>query len=361
MLNKIQRENLQKIFPSIRFNESLKNHCTFRIGGPADAFIEIQNIDVKTTKRLIKLFKFLNKSKIPYLILGGGSNVLFHDKGFSGVVIKITSNKIEFNNFKTAKSQGVVEADAGANLQFLITKAKEKGYQNLFQFTGIPGTFGGAVRGNAGANGIEIKDVLISAKVLNTKTGAIKTFTNKQLKFTYRNSYIKKNPNFIVLSAKLSLKKFSKKELEEKKELFAKIATYRTETQPWGLSAGSFFKNPTPSHSPVKHLSTSNHIHPTKCPTSSNHPTLTPDQFKAGYLIDQCGLKGACIGGAIISEKHANFFQNLNDPKHPATQKDILSLVAKAQKAVFKKFKIRLEPEVQIVPQKPKHSRKTRK
>jgi len=328
-MNKLLKQQVSSLFHLARFAEPLSAHCTFRIGGPADAFIEIPSLDAKTTRKLTELLKFLNKSKLPFFILGGGSNVLFHDKGFRGVVIKIVSNEIRFNNSKTAKSQNTVEADAGVNLQFLITKAKEKGYQNLIQFTGIPGTLGGAVRGNAGANGIEIKDVLISAKVLNTKTGAIKTFTNKQLKFTYRNSYIKKNPTFIVLSAKLNLKKFSKKELQEKKELFAKIVTYRTETQPWGLSAGSFFKN--------------------------------PKNNKAGYLIDKCGLKGARIGGAIISEKHANFFQNLNDPKHPATQKDILSLVAKAQKAVFKKFKIRLEPEVQIIPRKPKSIKKLRK
>ena len=326
-MNKILKQQLSSLFPLARFAEPLSAHCTFRIGGPADAFIEIPSLDARTTRKLAELLKFLNKSKIPFFILGGGSNVLFHDKGFSGVVIKIASNEIRFNNSKTAKSQNTVEADTGANLQFLITKAK--GFQNLLQFTGIPGTLGGAVRGNAGANGIEIKDVLVSAKLLNTKTGAIKTFTNKQLKFTYRNSYIKKNPNFIVLSAKLKLKKFSKKELEEKKELFAKIATYRQETQPWGLSAGSFFKN--------------------------------PKNNKAGYLIDQCGLKGTKIKGVTISEKHANFFQNLNNPRYPATQKDLLSLAKKAKKAVFKKFKIRLEEEVQVVARKPKPTKKPRK
>ena len=328
-MNKILKQKLEDLFHSVRFAEPLSAHCTFRIGGPADAFIEIPSLDARTTRKLTELLKFLNKSKIPFFILGGGSNVLFHDKGFRGVVIKIASNEIRFNNSKTAKFQNTVEADAGVNLQFLITKAKEKGFQNLLQFSGIPGTLGGAVRGNAGANGIEIKDILVSAKLLNTKTGAIKPFTNKQLKFTYRNSYIKKNPNFIVLSAKLKLKKFSKKELEEKKELFAKIATYRAETQPWGLSAGSFFKN--------------------------------PKNNKAGYLIDQCGLKGAKIKGVTISEKHANFFQNLNNPKYPATQKDLLSLAEKAKKAVFKKFKIRLEEEVQIVPRKPKLTKKPRK
>jgi len=334
-MNKVQKQFLMSLFPEVRFSEVLANHCTFRIGGPADAFIEIKKLETRSRENLTSLFKFLNKSKIPFFVLGGGSNVLFNDKGFRGVVIKITANEILIKS----DQQNWLEASSGVNLQFLTKQANEKGFQNLLQFAGIPGTLGGAVRGNAGANGIEIKDVLVSAKILNTKTGAIKTFTNKQLKFTYRNSYIKKNPHLIVLSAKLKLQKFSKKEAEEKCELIAKLSNRRKETQPWGLSAGSFFKNPNPS----------------------NHPTLTSDQFKAGYLIDQCGLKGTRIGGAIISEKHANFFQNLNDPLNPATQKDILALATKARKAVYKKFKIRLEEEVQIVPRFSKLPKKLKK
>lgn len=344
-MNKVQKQFLVSLFPEVRFSEILANHCTFRIGGPADAFIEIKKLDARSRKNLTSLFKFLNKSKIPFFVLGGGSNVLFHDKGFRGVVVKITANEILIKS----NQQNWLEASSGINLQFLAKQANEKGFQNLLQFAGIPGTLGGAVRGNAGANGIEIKDVLISAKILNTKTGAIKIFTNKQLKFTYRNSYIKKNPHLIVLSAKLKLQKFSKKEAEEKSELITKFSNRRKETQPWGLSAGSFFKNPPPSQLPTKHLPT------------SNHSTPTPDQFKAGYLIDQCGLKGTRIGGAIISEKHANFFQNLNDPLNPATQKDILALATKARKAVYKKFKIRLEEEVQIVPRSPKSPKKFKK
>lgn len=320
-MNSSLKQQLETLFPHARFAEPLSAHCTFRIGGPADAFIEIQRLDAETTKRLTSLLKFLNQSKIPYFILGGGSNVLFHDKGFRGVVIKITSNSVTFKSNE-------VEADAGVNLQFLISQASKKGFQNLLQLTGIPGTIGGAVRGNAGANGIETKDVLISATVLNTKTGAIKTFTNKQLKFTYRNSHIKKNPNLLVLSAKFHL---SKKTVD--KTLLAKLNTRRTQTQPYGLSAGSFFKN----------------------------PSQTDNTRKAGFLIEQCGLKGTRLRGVAISEKHANFFQNLNDPLNPATQKDLLALAAKVKKAVFKKFKIRLTEEVQIVPQKPKHSRKTKK
>jgi len=356
-MNKVQKQFLMSLFPEVRFSEVLANHCTFRIGGPADAFIEIKKLETRSRENLTSLFKFLNKSKIPFFVLGGGSNVLFNDKGFRGVVIKITANEILIKS----DQQNWLEASSGVNLQFLTKQANEKGFQNLLQFAGIPGTLGGAVRGNAGANGIEIKDVLVSAKILNTKTGAIKTFTNKQLKFTYRNSYIKKNPHLIVLSAKLKLQKFSKKEAEEKCELIAKLSNRRKETQPWGLSAGSFFKNPTPFQLPTKNIQHSNDLLSTMHPSHSNHPTLTSDQFKAGYLIDQCGLKGTRIGGAIISEKHANFFQNLNDPLNPATQKDILALATKARKAVYKKFKIRLEEEVQIVPRFSKLPKKLKK
>jgi UDP-N-acetylmuramate dehydrogenase len=297
-MNQLTKKQIQSLFQNTRFDEPLFSHCTFHIGGPADAFLEVKNLDKENLLSLESLLKFLKKAKIQYFILGGGSNVLFNDKGFRGVVIKISANQI---NFKKNR----VEAEAGAILQLLVAKAKERGFYNLVQLTGIPGSIGGAIRGNAGANGIETKDVLISATILDTKTGEIKTTKTKDLKFSYRNSSIKKKKNSIVLKAIFRLSKDN-----EKKSLVDEINGRRKLSQPWGFSAGSYFKN--------------------------------PKNQKAGFLIEQCGLKGKKLGGAIISDKHANFIQNANNPKKPATQKDVLALATLAKKEVLKNSKFGL-------------------
>ncbi|MFA4891362.1 MAG: UDP-N-acetylmuramate dehydrogenase [Candidatus Gracilibacteria bacterium] len=318
-MNLQTKKKLTSLFPSIRFNEPLAAHCTFRIGGPADAYIE--------TADPRPILSALKKLKIPFIIIGGGSNILFHDKGFRGAVIRLTprtSTSTSANVSTNPNASAIaftktsVTADAGTPLQTLIKKASQKGFYNLAALTGIPGTLGGAIRGNAGANGAEIKDFLIKAQIFNPKTGRTRTVTPTVLKLSYRNSALKRT-NEIVLQATLKLSKAT-----NYKTLAQKLAKKRTQTQPYGLSAGSFFKNPDPS---------------------PNKPHM-----KAGYLIDQCGLKGKRIGGAQISSKHANFIQNLNDPHHPATQKDVLRLAALAKKEVRRRFKITLEEEVQVIP-----------
>jgi len=334
-----QKKEIKKLFGKVKFAEPLKKHTTFRIGGPADIFLEIKSLDKNGLETLKKAIQFFRKNKIKFLVIGGGSNVLFHDKGFRGAIIKISANKLIFSEIpleeklsktkikkskaKSKKSkakskakkprtkfQTILSADAGVPLSFLIAQANKKGFNNLFPLTGIPGTVGGAVRGNAGANNMETCDALISAKIIDFRNLRIKTLQQKELDFSYRSSLIKKK-NFIVLKAtfKLEKVKFPAKVLKE-------IAAYRLANQPQGFSAGSFFKNPSPKK-------------------------------PAGLLIDQCGLKGKTIGGAKISEKHANFIQNT---KGKATQKDILSLADLAKKEVSKRFNINLEEEVQVIP-----------
>lgn len=332
MTSKLKKK-LKKLFKSVKFGEPLKRHCTFRIGGPADIFIEIKELDKDGLFKLKSIIQFLRKNSLKFLVIGGGSNILFADKGFRGAIIKISANKITFNEIpldrqrhpalrdkkskgkksKTKKSrtkfQQIISADAGVPLSFLIAQANKKGFNNFLPLTGIPGTVGGAVRGNAGANNMETKNALISAKILDFRTGRIDTIPVKNLDFSYRDSLIKKK-NHIVLKAtfKLEKVKYPAKVLKE-------IAAYRSQNQPQGFSAGSFFKNPT-----------------------AKKP--------AGLLIDQCGLKGRKIGGAKISEKHANFIQNT---RGRATQKDVLALAELAKKEVQKRFNIALEEEVQIV------------
>lgn len=346
-MQKSYQNKIQSLFPAAKFDELLKNHCTFRIGGPTDIFIEINSFNPESLANFKSLLKFLHQNRIPFFILGGGANVLFHDKGFRGVVIKISACEFEFkiaNPNSITGSNQFLYAEAGASLQYLISKASGKGFYHLLRLSGIPGTLGGAIRGNAGANGLEIKDILVDATILDPKTGQIKKVPNKFFKFSYRHSILKtrKYSDHIVLSATLLLTTSP-----EEKLLLSKIKSSRKETQPWGLSAGSFFKNPDSTDSLKKTQSPKPQSLKTKFATP---PADIP--LKAGFLIDQCGLKGKRIGGAIISEKHANFIQNLNDPKCPATQKDVLDLASKAKKSVFKKFKIRLEEEVKIVPER---------
>ncbi len=292
-------DTLKKEFPQIRINEPLKSYCTFHIGGPADAFYKAKN-----TEEITKLVEIAKKYNIPYFIFSGGSNILFDDKGFRGLVIKIETQNIEINNNE-------ITADSGVLISKLISKALSQGLSGIEQWFLLPGTVGGAVRGNAGCNGLETKDILIKVKIFDPKTGKIKEVDKNYLKFSYRYSSLK-DTDEIILSARFKLKK---EQIPEKKlkSLIQEIQTQRFKKQPVGLSGGSFFKNP-------------------------------PDQ-KAGFLIEQAGLKGKIIGKAQISEKHANFLINLGG----ATSEDVKNLAKLIKCEIKKKFNINLEEEVQIL------------
>lgn len=299
-------EKCKELFPDIRLKEPLENHSTFRIGGPADYFYQL-----KDEEEFSKVLDFCRNQKIPILILGGGSNVLFDDKGFRGMVIKIENEKIEFDLNKNK-----VVADAGVPISKLLRATVQNKLSGLEKWIGLPGSVGGAVRGNAGCNGLETKDILISAKIFDLKDFKIKEFKNKDLDFSYRNSKIKENPELIVLSATFQLQKSDATE-EEQRKIMMEIAKNRGQKQPYGLTAGSFFKNPSPEQ-------------------------------PAGKLIEEAGLKGKVIGGAAISEKHGNFFINKNN----ATAKDIIELANLAKRQVQAKFGIELKEEVQIFTEK---------
>jgi len=296
---------LEKRFQNIIKNETLKNHCTFQVGGKADYFYILK--DIKELPKLIKLAKSL---RLPYLLIGRGSNLLFSDKGFRGLVIKNETSEIKF--YKNSAT-----IDSGVIVSKLVNECMKNGLSPLEKWAGLPGTVGAAVYGNAGCNGLETKDILYSAKILNPKTGKIRDVKNKYFQFKYRSSKLKKSHE-ILLSATFSVKK-SKLSKEEISEIVKKSHQSRLEKQPLGLSSGSFFKNP-----------------------SLKNP--------AGMLIDKSGLKGKKTGGAIVSEKHANFLLNTGK----ATAKDIISLARLVQREVKKRFKVTLTPEVQILSDKGK-------
>lgn len=289
-----------KLSMEITLNEDLRNHCTMQVGGKADYFYVLKN-----SKELPILIKFARENKIPYLLIGKGSNILFSDKGFRGLVIKNEIAEIKFTKNK-------VTADSGVVMSTLVQETVKNGFSPLEKWAGLPGTVGAAVYGNAGCNGLEAKDILFSAKIFNPKTGKTKVVTNKYFQFKYRHSILKKTGE-VVLQATFSLQK-SKLSPQEQKSIIAEVHQNRIKKQPFGLSSGSFFKNPSP-------------------------------EKPAGMLIDQVGLKGKTIGLAQISPKHANFLLNLGGAKSA----DILKLAKLAQGLVKAKFGITLSPEVQLL------------
>ena len=282
-------------------DEPLSNHCTFRIGGPADFFCI-----AKSTEKIQPLIEEAKSQNLPYFIFGGGSNILFDDKGFRGLVIKIDTKTITTKN-------DTITADAGVTIPELIKFATEHNLQGLEKWIGLPGTVGGAVRGNAGCNGLETAEILTECQVLDPESGKTTILTNKDLEYDYRESRLK-HSNKIILNATFKLNP-STQTATQQQELLDQIRQQRYDTQPPGFSSGSFFKNPPSPQDP------------------------------AGKLIDQAGLKGTQIGKAKISPKHGNFLQNLGG----ATASDILALAKLIKKEVRAKFNINLEEEVQIL------------
>lgn len=282
----------------IKYNEPMKNHTSFRVGGCTDIFI--MPIKINDIKNIIHLCK---KHRIDYFIMGNGSNLIVKDGGYRGVIIKLTS----LNNIWIAGDK--VRAQCGVLLSSL-SKEVLKSCLTGFEFaSGIPGTVGGAVTMNAGAYGPEIKDVFEMATVMDLN-GEIHELSKDDMDFSYRNSIVQKE-NYIVLEA---IFKLEKGDFTQIKSRMDELNKRRTDKQPLNYpSAGSTFKR--------------------------------PDGNFAGKLIEDCGLKGANIGGACVSEKHAGFVINYND----ASAKDILGLIEMVRNKVKEKYGIYLEPEVKII------------
>jgi len=286
-------------------NVLLKNHTTFRIGGKTRYFFIAKN-----KNGLISAVKMAKKNKLPFFVLGGGSNLLVSDKGYKGLVVKIQMTKSKCQ--MSSKNQYYeIFSEAGVSLNQLVNTALKNNLTGIEWAVGIPGTVGGAVYGNAGAFGKSMKNIIKEVETLDFKTLRIKKFKNKDCKFSYRDSIFKKNKNLIILSIEIQLKISNKKEIQKR---IKKYFDYKKTNQPLNFySAGSVFLN------------------------SKN--------FTAGELIEKCGLKGKKIGNIKISEKHANFIVNLGDGK----AKDIKKLINLIKKEVKNKFNLRLEEEIQYL------------
>ena len=280
-------------------NAPLAPLTTFKIGGNADVLCEPQELS-----QLKALLSFLRDNKIPYFILGNGSNILVSDKGVAGAVISLKNfNKIE------AASSLEITCEAGQRLSKLCFFALEQNLSGLENLWGIPGSVGGAVYMNAGAYGSEISDVLKECTFID-ETGQVVQADVSSLKLQYRSS-IFTGTNKVILSAKFHLKP---ERHENIKETMDDLMNRRREKQPLEYpSAGSTFKR--------------------------------PQGYYAGALIEECGLKGACVGGAEVSEKHAGFIIN----KGGATSHDVLSLIEKCKREVFLQKSVTLEPEVKFI------------
>lgn len=284
---------------SIKFNEPMKNHTSFRVGGLADVLVK-----PKSEEEIINLIKYLKENSIPYFVMGNGSNLLVKDGGIRGVVIKISK---EFSCFKIDRNK--IFVSAGCMLS-VIGKALLKEGLTGFEFaSGIPGTIGGALTMNAGAYGGEMKDIVKEVKVID-ENGDIKILTNEEMEFSYRKSILNRK-NYVILSATLELNKGN---IDEIKDTMNEITKKRVTNQPLNMpSAGSTFKR--------------------------------PEGYFAAKLIEDAGLKGLTLRGAQVSDKHSGFIINNGD----ATAKDLLNLMYIVKNIVKSKFNIQLEEEVKII------------
>jgi UDP-N-acetylmuramate dehydrogenase len=313
---------IEKELPEVEKNVLLKNHTTYKIGGPAKYFFVAKN-----KEELIKAIKVAKKLNIPFFVFGGGSNLLVSDSGYDGLVIKINISDISFD-------KNIISAGAGASLSDLNAKATEKNLSGLEWVVGIPGaTIGGAIFGHAQAFRKKISDNVKSVQVLNLESLEIKNFTKEECSFSLKNSVFKESKKYIIISAVLELQE---KNSEEIKNSIKENLNYRKTNHPTDFpSAGSTFVNPEIIIDDKNLLLKFQELN------EYNKNKLIP----AGYLISKCGLSGKKIGDAQISEKHANFILNLGQAK----AKDVLSLINLAKKEVKKIFGIELETEVQFL------------
>jgi UDP-N-acetylmuramate dehydrogenase len=320
-----------------KFNTSvsLARFTSARIGGPAEGFLMAESID-----DLVEMASFLWEMKTPFIVLGGGSNVLVSDSGVRGIVLLNKARRVEFD---MKSDPPAVWAASGTNFGVVARQAAEMGLAGLEWAAGIPGTIGGAVFGNAGAHGGDMAGNLIVAEILHrewvdsrSKNGNLprmliqrQEWTQERFEFAYRSSLLKKEsrlegfpqqgqkvqpgieqPEDLILAALLRLERSTKEAVETRLD---ELVAYRRKTQPPGASMGSMFKNP-------------------------------PDD-NAGRLIDEAGLKGTRVGNAAISSLHGNFFINYGD----ATANEVWELIKLARGVVANKFGINLELEIQLL------------
>ena len=300
----MHKERLIRIFKdakieNVLIDEMMKEHTSFKIGGPVDIMIV-----PKDDEEILKAIKVCRDNKIEAFIMGNGSNLLVRDGGIRGVVIQLNDN---FNHIEVKGNK--IYAQAGALLTAVSRRAMENSLTGIEFANGIPGSIGGAVTMNAGAYGGEMKDVISKVRLIDKKNNILE-YSNEMMKFKYRNSKVVED-GLIVIGVELQLKEGNGDKI---KDTMRDLTEKRTSKQPLNLpSGGSTFKR--------------------------------PEGYYAGKLIDDANLRGFKHGGAQISEKHCGFVVNVDN----ATCKDVLELIKIVQNTVRDKYKVELETEIKII------------
>ena len=297
----LENSNLTIPKDNILYNEDMKKHTTFKIGGPAECFIKI-----KTKEELKEILNIAKENKIPVTILGNGSNILVLDGGIKGITLTI---QIEYIDIKQNGEKYKINVGGGYKLSKLAQICLKNEISGFEELSGIPGTIGGAVSMNAGAHGKEMKDIVEKIKCVDIN-GNEKEFSNEEANFEYRKSIFKGN-SYIVTEVVLNLEKGKKEEIKAKMDEYAQ---YRKTKQPIEYpSAGSTFKR--------------------------------GKDYITAKLIDDAGLKGYSIGDAVVSTKHSGFVIN----KGNASAKDVLDLVKYIKDTIEEKFNKQIELEIEVV------------
>ncbi len=288
-----------KKFGKILFDEPMKNHTSFKIGGPADVLIIPER-----EEEIVNAIRFCRENQIKYFIMGNGSNLLVKDTGIRGAVIKVANG---FDRIEVIGERVICQSGA---LLSKVAKYALKHSLTGFEFaSGIPGTIGGAIAMNAGAYGGEMKDVVSKVKAIDRNNNIVE-LTNADMNFRYRGSLVS-DENLIVLGVELNLQKGDYSSIEAKMK---DLTERRVSKQPLEYpSAGSTFKR--------------------------------PEGYFAGKLIEDAGLRGVRYGDAQVSEKHCGFVINVGE----ATFEHVITLIRMIQKVVYDKFNVKLEPEVKII------------
>ncbi|NLZ93455.1 MAG: UDP-N-acetylmuramate dehydrogenase [Firmicutes bacterium] len=296
-MQSVAHEIAANITGKVKLQEPLKYHTSFKIGGPADLYVQVQNV-----RELVYVLSLLQQNGIPWFILGNGTNLLVHDEGYRGSVIHLSGK------FKDFKFNGLMlEAGAAVPLAVLARRANSLGLSGLTFAGGIPGTVGGAVVMNAGAHGHCLSEVLVDVQILDSSL-ELHTCQASELGLNYRKSKISSSE--IICFVRFQLEAGDKVELERQSRDYL---MFRHNRQPRQPNAGSIFKNP-------------------------------PDTA-AGSLIEAAGLKGYRVGGAMISDIHANFIVNCQQ----ATAQDVMTLINIVRRKVAQQFGIELELEVRLL------------
>jgi UDP-N-acetylmuramate dehydrogenase len=287
---------------ALQENVRLSNYTTARAGGPVAALLFAH-----TSQELADISSVLWDLDLPFQMIGSGSNILVSDQGVDGIIVINQARAVKID---VHIDPPTVWAESGANLSSVARQAALRGLSGLEWAATVPGTVGGAVYGNAGAHGDDMRTSLVVADILHRSSGRSQ-WTCDQMGYSYRSSALKQQPGqAVILSAQMKLTLSNREEVQARMTDFS---ARRRSTQPAGASLGSMFKNP-------------------------------PGDY-AGRLIEAAGLKGTRIGGAEISSVHANFF--INDEQ--ATSSDIYSLICLAQETVEQKFGVKLELEIELV------------